>query len=81
VTYDKQIGRIRLVVSDEGMRMQDYGHGAQIKCPAGWNDSCPIIAHTVSVEELRDLRYLIDRALAEAERVSAPTRIITAEEA
>jgi len=64
MTYDKQIGRIRLVVSREGMRDHDYGHGARIECPAGWNDSCPIVAHTVSVEELRDLRHLIDRALA-----------------
>lgn len=62
--YDKKIGRIHLTVSRDGYQNHDYGHGAEIKCPTGWNDSCPIQAHTVSLEELRDLKYLIERALA-----------------
>lgn len=66
-TYDKSIGRLRVVVSREGAMNPSYGHGASIKCPTGWNDACPIVEHTVSVEELRDLRYLIDRALAAVE--------------
>lgn len=65
--YIKKIGRLRLFVNDEGMRDPNYGHGARIECPEGWNDSCPIQAHTVSVEELRDLNYLITRALAEVD--------------
>lgn len=65
--YDKTIGRLRVVVSEEGARQHGYGHGAVITCPHGWNDSCRIQTHTVSVEELRDLRYLLDRAIAAAE--------------
>lgn len=61
--YDKQIGRIRLVVTEDGYRIGG-SHAARIECPDGWNESCPILTHTVSLEELRDLRYLIDRALS-----------------
>jgi len=68
--YDKTIGRLRVTVSPEGARQHDYGHGCQIECPTGWNDSCPIQRHTVSVEELRDLRYLIDRAISVADAVN-----------
>lgn len=65
--YDKTFGRLRLVVTEDGARMQGYGHGAAIYCLTGWNDSCPIQKNTLSVEELRDLRHLIDRAIAAAD--------------
>lgn len=64
--YDKTLGRLRLVVTADGARLPGDAHAAQIHCPTGWNDSCPVMKHTVSIEELRDLRYLIDRALAAA---------------
>lgn len=66
-TYDRKIGRLRVTVSANGARQHDYGHGATVECLAGWNDSCPLQVHIVSVEELRDLRYLLDRAIAAAE--------------
>lgn len=65
--YDKTIGRLRVVVNENGVKDHVYGYGAVIQCPEGWNDSCRIQTHTVSVEELRDLRYLLDRAIAAAE--------------
>jgi len=61
--YKKQCGRLKVIVNENGANDHSYGHGAQIICPTGWNDSCPDVAHTVSVEELRDLYYLISRAL------------------
>lgn len=67
-TYDRTIGRLRVVVNESGAKDHYYGQGCMIQCPEGWNDSCPIRTHTISVEELRDLRHLIDRAMAAAER-------------
>jgi len=68
VAYDKSIGRLRVVVNENGAMDHSYGHGAIIQCPEGWNDNCPIQTHTVSIEELRDLRYLLDRAIEAANR-------------
>ena len=65
--YYKRMGRFEIDVNENGLRMHDYSHGAQIKCLDGWNDSCPTASLTASVEELRDLRYLLDRAIAHAE--------------
>jgi hypothetical protein len=67
--YDKTIGRLRVLVSSEGLKMHYYSHGAEISCPTGWNESCKIQIFRVSVEELRDLRYLLDRAIAAADGV------------
>jgi len=68
VAYDRTIGRLRVVVTENGAKDHSYGHGVGIHCPTGWNDSCAVQTHTVSVEELRDLRYLLDRAIAAAEK-------------
>lgn len=65
--YDRQIGRICLKVSDDGAKMHDYSHGCSLYIRAGWNDSCEMVNNYLSVEELHDLRHLIDRALAAAE--------------
>ncbi len=62
--FDKKCGRLRVMVSRDGQNDRSYGHGAEVSCPDGWNDSCPIQTITLSVEELHDLRYLIERALA-----------------
>jgi hypothetical protein len=72
MSFDKQCGRLRVTVSSEGLRMPNYGHGATVECVAGWNDNCPVVKHTVSVDELRDLHYLIGRAIeaAQSERLS-----------
>jgi hypothetical protein len=66
--FDKQIGRLRVRVNENGMKMHDYGHGVEILCPTGWNSSCPMQTHTISVDELRDLHYVIGRAIEAASR-------------
>lgn len=74
MSYSKTMGRLTVKVSHNGATMPDYGHGCEVSCIAGWNDSCPIVTHTMSVEELRDLRYLLDRAIAAADEVKAEQR-------
>lgn len=66
--FDKQTGRLRVRVGDEGLKQHSYGHGVQISCPDGWNDACPIQTHTISVDEMRDLHYLLGRAIEMAAR-------------
>lgn len=46
-----------------------YGDGmcVEVACRDGWNDSCPILTHRMSLEEVHDLRYLLDRMLVEAQ--------------
>jgi hypothetical protein len=65
--YDKTVGRVSVSVSENGGEMHDYGFGCTVSCIDGWNDSCPKIKLTMSVEELRDLRYLLDRAIVAAD--------------
>ena len=65
--YYKRMGRLQLEVTENGAKDPSYAHGAKIMCPTGWNDSCRIETFVVSVEELRDLRYLIDRAITHVE--------------
>lgn len=67
--YEQTCGRVRVQVSREGARQQGYGYGATVACRGGWNDACPMVELTMSVEELHDLRYLIDRAIVAADRV------------
>lgn len=73
MTYSKTMGRLTVAVSQDGARMHDYGHGCTVACVVGWNDSCPVVSHTMSVEELRDLRYLLDRAIAAADAAPSPS--------
>lgn len=65
--YQKRMGRLSIDMSEDGSKVHGYGHGVKVMCVDGWNDLCPTVALTVSVEELRDLRYLLDRAIAHAE--------------
>lgn len=65
--YRKKIGRIAVAVNQDGIKNHDYGHGCEVSCLDGWNDSCRTLTHNMSVEELRDLQYLIGRALAAAD--------------
>ena len=60
--YDKSIGRLRV------RYIHDYGSGmcVSIFCVDGWNDSCATLENSMSLEEVRDLRYLLDRMLAAA---------------
>jgi len=65
--YVKTIGRLGVALTDNGAVMHGYGYGCSITCVDGWNDSCPTVRFTLAVEELRDLRYLLDRAIAVAD--------------
>jgi hypothetical protein len=65
--YDNTCGRLRVSVNQNGAEQHGYGHGCEVACRAGWNDSCEMVALTMSVEEMRDLRHLIDRAIAAAD--------------
>ena len=56
--YDKQLNRLRVTVNDSGAKTHEYVHGATVECVD--------IKFTMSVDELHDLRYLIDRAIASA---------------
>ena len=71
MVYQKTMGRVTVQVSDDGAKLHDYGHGCTVSCLNGWNDSCQTISHIMSVEELRDLRYMLDRAIAVADGVAA----------
>jgi len=62
----KGLIRLKLVVNENGLRDHDYGHGAQLSIRQGWNDDCEMVQHNLSVEDLRDLQHLCDRALAAA---------------
>lgn len=64
--FSKGIGRIQLQVDAESLKMHDYRHGCELKIVDGWNDSCPTLNNRLSVDELRDLQYLISRALKRA---------------
>ena len=67
MAYSSDCGRLQVIVSRDGAKDHSYGYGAEVICRAGWSDSCPMVVHSMSVEELRDLRYLLDRAIAYAD--------------
>lgn len=56
--YSKTMGRIRLDV--EPM----YRGLSRLHVNTGYNDACVWNQNNLSIEELRDLRYLIDRGIA-----------------
>lgn len=63
-SYDGAAGdRIKLVVRPE------YGsaHAVSLKIRDGWNESCSWKENTLSLEELHDLRHLVNRAIAASE--------------
>lgn len=66
--FDKKINRLRVEVCNDGLRMHDYRHGVTLSLLDGFNEDCPIASHNLSIDELRDLRYLTDRAIALAEQ-------------
>ena len=59
--------RLILEVDRDGLMQHTYSHGGSLKIRDGFNDSCQWVANKISVNELRDLRYMIDRAIAAAE--------------
>lgn len=59
--YSRTIGRIRLDVDP------DHRGPSRVIINSGHNDQCQWLQNVLTVEELRDLRYLIDRGIAAAE--------------
>lgn len=57
----KTIGRLQLDV-----RLEHQGSSV-LSVRDGYNDSCRWVENRLSVEELRDLRYMVDRAIAHIE--------------
>lgn len=64
MSYDRTIGRLRLRSDGDPANLA----AVTISVPDGWNDSCKILTLRLSVEELRDLKHLIERALYHAKR-------------
>lgn len=64
MSYSNTVGeRLSLSLSDDGIRSPNYGYGATLKIRDGWNDRCEWATLNLSVDDLHDLRYLINRAL------------------
>lgn len=57
--YRNKVGRLEIEVFD----LSHGGHVA-LTIPDGWNETVPKVRNELTREELHDLRYLIDRALA-----------------
>jgi ABC-type nitrate/sulfonate/bicarbonate transport system substrate-binding protein len=53
------IERISLRLKPHRMDSDD-GYGAELKMQIGWNDNNGYLEYDLSVNELRDLRYMID---------------------
>lgn len=74
MVYNKTIGRLRVMVSSDGAKMPNYGHGATISCPDGWNDSCPVQVHTVSVEEVNRFPLILQNARDDLQNICRKNR-------
>lgn len=74
--YEKHTGRLTVSVNRNGMLDHSYHHGAMVACLTGWNDQCETVAHTLSVEELRDLHYMLGRAIAAVDEFKARQQVI-----
>jgi hypothetical protein len=66
MNYQRKVGRVGVEYRP------DFGdaRSVTITCVAGWNDYCPTLENILSIEEVRDLRYLLDRVIAASERTS-----------
>lgn len=59
----KEIGRISISFSDEGKRDHDYGYGCTMKLQKGFNPHCGEVDYPLSINELRDIQYMIGELL------------------
>jgi hypothetical protein len=64
--YKNTAGRFTVEVGENGAKDHTYGYGCKVSYVNGWNSSCDVFHLNASVEELHDLRYLLDRAIATA---------------
>lgn len=63
--YNKTMGRITIQLSDTKCG-DDYIWACSIRCLQGFNSELKPDELQMSIEELHDLRYLIDRAILAA---------------
>ena len=69
--FRKKIGeRIELEVGRDGYLNHDYGHGARLSIRQGWNESCEWSHSNLSVDDLKDLHYVIGRAIEQTPKDS-----------
>lgn len=70
--YEKTVGNITLTVSRNGAQLTDYEYGCELRGLQGselMQDKAEHMTRLrLSVEQLHDLRHMIDRALAAVER-------------
>lgn len=67
MSYNNKTGRITVDLNVNGTEDHNYGHGVRLSMQDGWNDNCETLEWSCSVEDLRDLNYLLTRAIAAAE--------------
>lgn len=65
---ERGLERIRLEVNDNGYLDPDYGHGTALFIRNGWNESCEMVRNTLSVDELKSLKFLIEGALEKSQQ-------------
>ncbi len=63
----KTAGRFTVNVTQDGARYHSNVHGATISYKDGWNDHVPVRSFPLSIEEMRDLHYILGRAIAQAD--------------
>ena len=63
--YSKTSGRVHVDVDP------DHMGSSRVHVLNGYNDGCSWVQNNLSIEEMRDLRYLLDRGIAAAESYEA----------
>lgn len=63
----KAAGRFEVAVSNKGAHDQNDSLGATISYRDGWNSGLPARGFDLSLEEMRDLHYILGRAIAQAD--------------
>lgn len=64
--FNKKTGRFRLEISEDGCKMHDYHHGCKIFIYSRQDDQMYEKHFVLSVEELHDLKHLIERGIIHA---------------
>lgn len=62
-SYSKDMGRIRIRFDD----VSGESHAVLVAVRSGWNEASRFVESVLSIEEARDLRYLLDRVIAASE--------------
>lgn len=59
----KEIGRIALHINHDGKLDHSYGYGCNMKLQKGFNPHCGEVDYPLSINELRDIQYMIGELL------------------